>query len=182
MLHWPAQGYEGPVESQGSISKLCIGLGNPDLAVHITLQRLGFVMNCRANPLLLHNVMLVPGSPAVIWNTPGEPSFFAKRESSQAFVFPMILKGFWETLSKVVPLQCVAGAPLRQRSGDPAPTRICWVAGIFKSVCFSNDFEAFWGHGYREPIPKMMRWDPLRQHSGASWKTFVFPMLLRMRQ
>ena len=118
--------------------------------------------------------MLVPGSPAVIWNTPGEPSFFAKRESSKVFVFPMILKGFWETLSKVVPLQCVAGAPLRQRSGDPAPTRICWVADFFKSVCFPNDFEAFLGHGYREPTPKMMRWAPLRQHSGASGKIIVF--------
>ena len=128
--------------------------------------------------------MQVPGSPAVIWNTVGQPSFFAKRESPKVFVFPMILKGFWETLSKVDPLQCVAGAPLRQRSGDPAPTRICWVAEIFKSVCFSNDFEVFLGNGAREPTPKMMRWAPLRQHSGASGKTLVFlcfPMVLRMR-
>ena len=86
----------------------------------------------------------------------------------------MILKGFWETLSKIDPLQCVVGTPLRQRSGAPARMRICWVAGFFKSVCFPNEFEAFWGHPFREPTPKMMRWAPLRQHSGASWKTFVF--------
>ena len=97
----------------------------------------------------------------------------------------MILKGFWETLSKVVPLQCVAGAPLRQRSGDPAPTRICWVAGIFKSVCFPNDFEALLSNYVREPITEMRRWASLRQHSGASGKTIVslcFPIVLRMRQ
>ena len=96
----------------------------------------------------------------------------------------MILKGFWETLSKVDPLQCVAGASLRQRSGDPAPTRICCGAEFFKSVCFSNDFEAFSGNPFREPTPEMMRWTPLRQHSGASWKlfvSFVFPTLSRMR-
>ena len=141
-------------------------------------------MNYPANPLLFESVMLVPGRPAAIWNTPGEPSFVAKRGSSKVFVFPMILKGFWETLSKVDPLQCVAGAPLRQRSGDPAPTRICWVAEIFKSVCFSNDFEAFWGRDVPEPTPRMMRWAPLRQHSGTSGKMLVslcFPMVLRMR-
>ena len=40
----------------------------------ITLQRLGFVMNYPANPLLFESVMLVPGKPAVIWNTSGESS------------------------------------------------------------------------------------------------------------
>ena len=42
-------------------------------------------MNYSANPLLFQGVMLVPGNPAVIWNTSGEPSFVAKRGALEVF-------------------------------------------------------------------------------------------------
>ena len=122
--------------------------------------------------------MLVPGSPAVIWNTPGEPSFVAKRGSSKVFGFPMILKGFWETLSKVDPLQCVAGAPLRQRNGDPATTRICWIAEIFKSVCFPNDFKGILENLIQSRSPPMCCWSTTQ---AAQRRPCTYADLLRSR-
>ena len=119
-----------------------------------------------ANPLQFYSVMLVPGSPAVIWNTPWGTFVCCEAGTVKSVWLPTFLKGFWGTVSKVDPLQCVAGAPLRHRSGDPAPTRICCVAEFFKSVCFPNVLKRFWETVTDNRPPKC--------GSGASEKTLVF--------
>ena len=141
-------------------------------------------MNYPANPLLFLNVMPVAGSPAVIWNTPGEPSF-CEAGIIKSVCFSNDFEGILGNLiqSRSPPMCCWSTTQAAQRR--PCTHTDLLGSGNLQKYLFSNDSEAFLANGFREPTPKMMRWAPLRQHSGVSRKTFVslcFPMLLRMRQ
>ena len=128
-------------------------------------------MNWAANPSLFQRVMLVPGNPAVIWNTSGESSgasgktcdflCFSNGFAHARFVGPPVPVG-WKRIQN----------PKRSRSRWPHG--ICWVAGFARNACFYKVFERFLGNPDRDSVPS----DPLphipRRHPKSAKETFVF--------